>query len=133
MEWKPYIEEKCFKIGQPDAAYVGGLLEFMKIARIMQEKGQKLATHSWAAGGGFMQNIHAGFAAPNTIILEIAPDYGPLHSEIIGDSFIMKNGYVYPPEKPGLGIELTDKTKEKFSFVKGSGEFNDVPGKILVD
>ena len=133
VEWRPYIEEQCFNIGQPDAAYVGGLSEFMKIAALMSEKGQKLATHSWAAGGGFMQNIHAGFAASNTAILEIAPDYGPLHSEIIGESFIMKDGYVYPPEKPGLGIELTDRVKEKFPFVKGSGEFNSVPGKILRD
>lgn len=44
----------------------------------------------------------------------------------------MKNGYVYPPEKPGLGIELTAKTKEKYPFVRGSGEFNSVPGKEIM-
>ena len=80
-----------------------------------------------------MQNVHAAFAAGNTAILEIAPAYGPLHSEIIGDSFIMRDGYVYPPEKPGLGIELSEKTKEKYPFQPGSGEFNSVPGKVLVD
>ena len=38
-----------------------------------------------------------------------------------------------PPEQPGLGIQLTEKTKERFPFVRGSGEFNSVPGKILTD
>jgi L-alanine-DL-glutamate epimerase and related enzymes of enolase superfamily len=132
-EWKLYIEKDCFDLGQPDAAYVGGFGQFMKIAQLLEGRNRKLATHSWAGGGGFMQNIHAAFACPNTAIVEIAPDYGPLHSEIIEDSFVMKNGRVLPPDKPGLGIVLTDKTKERFPFVRGSGEFNSVPGKILTD
>ena len=80
-----------------------------------------------------MQNIHCGFAAPNTRILEIAADYAGLHSDIIGDSFQMKDGYAVPPEKPGLGIVLTDEIKNRYPFVRGSGEFNDVPGKILTE
>jgi len=132
-EWKLYTDMDCFDMGQPDASFVGGLGEFMKIASLLAAKGKQLATHSWGAGAAFMQNIHAGFAAENTAVLEIAQAYGPLHYEIIGDSFKMEGGYVLPPEKPGLGIELTEKTKEKFPFVPGSGEFNDVPGKILLE
>jgi len=132
-EWKLYAEKDCFDMGQPDAAFVGGIGEFMKIAALLESHGRTIAPHSWAAGGGFMQNVHAAFAAGNTAILEIAPAYGPLHSEIIGDSFIMKGGYVYPPEKPGLGIELSKKTKERYPFQPGSGEFNSVPGKVLID
>jgi L-alanine-DL-glutamate epimerase-like enolase superfamily enzyme len=80
-----------------------------------------------------MQNIHCGFACANTVILEIAPDYGPLHSEIIGNSFTMENGVARPPTGPGLGITLTDEIKNRFPFVPGSGEFNSVPGKRLTD
>jgi galactonate dehydratase len=130
-EWKVFVEQDCFDIGQPDAAFSGGLGPFLEIARMLEDRERKIATHSWAAGGGFMQNIHAGFAATNTVILEIAPDYGPLHSEIVGDSFIFRDGRVYPPEAPGLGIELSEETKNRFPFVPGSGEFNSVPGKVL--
>jgi hypothetical protein len=45
----------------------------------------------------------------------------------------MEDGMVLPPMKPGLGIELTDKIKERYPFIPGSGEFNDVPGKIQLD
>ena len=38
-----------------------------------------------------------------------------------------------PPEAPGLGIALTEQVKNRYPFVPGSGEFNSVPGKILVD
>jgi hypothetical protein len=40
---------------------------------------------------------------------------------------------VYPPQKPGLGIELTDETRNRFPFVSGSGEYNNVPGKVMVE
>ena len=50
---------------------------------------------------------------------------------MVGDSFVMRGGYVMPPTKPGLGIELTEETRCRFPFVPGSGEFNSVPGKIL--
>ncbi len=132
-EWKLYIDLNCFDIGQPDAAFTGGIGEFMKVASMLDARGRKIATHAWGAGGCLMQNIHCGFACDNTIILEIPPDYAELHSEIVRDSFMMVNGQVLPPQKPGLGIELTEKTKNKFPFVPGSGEFNSVKGKILVD
>jgi L-alanine-DL-glutamate epimerase-like enolase superfamily enzyme len=118
-------------IGQPDASFTGGLSEFMAVSRMLAERGRQVATHAWGAGGSLMQNIHCGFAAENTIILEVAPAYGPLHSEIVGNSFVLHDGQVLPPTKPGLGIELTEATKRRFPFVPGSGKFNSVPGKIL--
>lgn len=132
-EWKVFVERDCFDIGQPDASFVGGLGEFLKVASLLGSRGKELATHSWGAGGSLMQNIHAGFACENTVILEVPPDYGPLHQEIIGDSLQMKEGKILPPEGVGLGITLTQKTRERYPFVPGSGEFNRVPGKVLVD
>jgi len=130
-EWRVFIERDAFDIGQPDASFTGGLSEFMRVSEMLAERDRKIATHAWGAGGSFMQNLHCGFAASNTVILEVAPAYGPLHSEVIGDSFVLENGDVLPPEKPGLGIELTEATKVKYPFVPGSGEYNSVPGKIL--
>ena len=130
-EWQVFIERDAFDIGQPDASFTGGMSEFMRVSRMLAERDRKIATHSWGAGGSFMQNLHAGFAAPNTVILEVAPAYGPLHSKVIGDSFVMADGEALPPTRPGLGIELTEETKKNFPFVPGSGEFNSVPGKIL--
>ncbi len=131
-EWRVFAEQDSFDIGQPDASFTGGLNEFMVVANMMAERGRKIATHSWGAGGSFMQNIHVGFAAGNTCILEIAPNYGGLHSDVIDGSFIMKDGYAYPPDRPGLGIILTDEIKRKYPFQPGSGEFSSVPGKILI-
>lgn len=132
-EWRVFVERDCFDIGQPDASFTGGLGEFMTVAALLESRGRKLATHSWGAGGSLLQNIHAAFACANTSIVEVAPDYGPLHSEIMDGSFVMEDGMVLPPQKPGLGIVLTDAVRSRYPFVPGSGEFNDVVGKILTD
>lgn len=130
-EFQQYADLDSLTIAQPDAAWSGGLGEFLKIAGLFERRGQRIATHSWGAGVAQMQNIHAGFAAPNTTILELPPAAGALHTELWGDSFVMRDGYVLPPTEPGLGVHLTDAIKAKYPFVPGSGEFNSVPGKIL--
>jgi L-alanine-DL-glutamate epimerase-like enolase superfamily enzyme len=133
-EWEPFIEQDCFDVGQPDAAFVAGLSQFMNVAGMLAARERKIATHAWGAAGALMQNIHCGFASANTLMLEIPPDFAGLHADLLLDgSFIFRNGVIEPPQSPGLGIRLTDEIKEKYRFLPGSGEFNSVPGKILVD
>jgi len=130
-EWRVFAEQNCFDIGQPDASFTGGIGEFMAVAKMMADRGRQIATHAWGAGGSLMQNVHAGFAAANTCILEVAPDYAGLHSDLIDGGLAMKDGYVLPPDRPGFGIILSDEIKRRYPFQPGSGEFNSVPGKIL--
>lgn len=130
-EWKNFIDRDSFGIGQPDASFVAGFGQFMEIANALDVKGRKIAPHAWGAGGSQMQNVHCGFACPNTVMIEIAPSYGPLHEELIGDTLQIRNGFVLPPEKAGLGIDLTEDTIRRYPFIPGTGEFNSVPGKIL--
>lgn len=132
-EWRVFTEQDSFDIGQPDASFTGGLGEFLAVAQLLEKRGRKIATHAWGAGGSLMQNVHCGFVASNTAILEIPPDYAGLHSEIIDGGLVIKDGFILPPDRPGLGIVLTDETKRRYPFKPGSGEFNSVPGKILKD
>lgn len=129
-EWRAWIDADAFDIGQPDASFCGGLFEFKAISRMFEERGRAVATHAWGAGGCLMQNVHAAFATPNVSNLEVPPRYGPLHYELMGDSFQMNAGYVLPPEQPGFGIELTDETRRRWPFRPGSGESRSVPGKL---
>lgn len=117
-----------FDIAQPDASYTG-IGAFLDIARMFAVNHKRVATHAWSAGVGVMQNIHAAFATPNMAILELPPLAGPLHTEVYADGYRFKDGYILPPQAPGLGVRLTDDLKNRYPFVRGSGEWNAVPGK----
>jgi L-alanine-DL-glutamate epimerase-like enolase superfamily enzyme len=132
-EWRVFAERDAFDIGQPDASFTGGLGEFLKVASMLETRGRAIATHAWGAGGCLMQNVHCGFAAGNTRILEIPPDYAGLHADVVNGSFLKKDGYVLPPDRPGFGILLTDEIKNRYPFIPGTGEFNGVPGKYMPD
>lgn len=130
-EWRVFAEQDAFDIGQPDASFTGGLTEFMRVARMLHDRGRGIATHAWGAAGSLMQNVHCGFAAPNTRILEIPPNFAGLHADLLDGSFVMRDGYVIPPDRPGLGIILTPEIKARYPFEPGTGEFNSVPGKRM--
>ncbi|MBL8173820.1 MAG: mandelate racemase/muconate lactonizing enzyme family protein, partial [Bryobacterales bacterium] len=98
-EWRVFTECDAFDIGQPDAAFTGGLGEFLRVAEMLHERGRGIATHAWGAAGSLMQNVHCGFAAPNTRILEVAPDYAGLHADLLDGSFVMRDGCVLPPPR----------------------------------
>jgi L-alanine-DL-glutamate epimerase-like enolase superfamily enzyme len=127
QEFADYADLQALDIAQPDAAYIG-IGPFVDTAALFAARGQKVATHAWSAGVGVMQNIHAAFACPNTVILENPPLAGPLHTELYADGYRFQDGYILPPQAPGLGVRLTDKIKNKYPFVPGSGEWNVVPG-----
>ena len=130
-EWRVFAEQESFDIAQPDAGFMGGLSEFLRVSAMFAEGGKQVATHAWGAAGVLMQNIHAAFATPNAFLLEIPPDFAGLHADLLDGGFAMDAGDVLRPTTPGLGIRLTDEIARRYPFQPGSGEFNSVPGKVL--
>ena len=130
-EFRFWAELDSLDVAQLDAGWVGGMEEFVRIAAMFGARNHKIATHGWGAGGVIIQNTHAALAAPNTVILEVPPAAGPLHTEVWGDSFQLRDGYVLPPTAPGLGVRLTEEVKKKHPFQPGTGEFSSVPGKVM--
>lgn len=126
-EWKVFAEAGAFDVAQPDASFLGGMGEFLRAAAGFDA----VATHAWGAAGSLMQNVHCGFACRGTRILEVAPAYAGLHEDVLDGAFVMRDGLVLPPDRPGLGIRLNDEIRRRYPFVPGSGEFNSVPGKML--
>lgn len=129
-EFKLFADHGALSVAQPDAAWIG-LGEFLDVARHFDRIGRTIAPHAWGAGGAVMQNVHAAFAAPNTLIVELPPDPGPLHTEIWGSSLRLRDGRLLPPEAPGLGVTLTEDVEQRYPFVAGAEEFSSVPGKLM--
>ena len=127
-EFWQYAQTRAFDIAQPDASCIG-IWAFLDVARMFAAEHKRVVPHIWGSGGSVMENIHAAFASPNTAIVEIPPLPGGLHTEIYANGYHFKDGYILPPDSPGLGIRLTDATKQKYPFIRGSGEWNEVPGK----
>lgn len=130
-EFADFAALDAFDIAQPDASFIG-IRPFVDVANMFHHRGKRIAPHAWSAGAGVMANIHAAFVAPNTAIVELPVLPGPLHSEIYGPGYRFQDGYLLPPEGPGLGINLAEATKANYPFIPGSGEWNPVPGRSTI-
>jgi galactonate dehydratase len=130
-EFAPYAAAGSFDVAQPDAAWLS-MSDFVQVAAMFEVSGAQVASHAWSGGGGVMQNLHAAFACDNTMIVEIPPLAGALHTEIWGDQLQLDgDGCVLPPTAPGLGVTLSESTKQKYPYRPGSEEWVDVPGKLM--
>jgi L-alanine-DL-glutamate epimerase-like enolase superfamily enzyme len=48
--------------------------------------------------------------------MELDYTYNPLREELLREPFKVQNGYLFPPDRPGLGIELDPHAVERFAF-----------------
>ena len=100
--FRDMINHRAVDILQPDAQVLGGITEFMKVAALAQANDLDIAPH-----GAQEIHIHLACAIPNGLILEYYRDsVDPMHGRIYKDTIRIKDGYVYAPDRPGLGIEL---------------------------
>lgn len=99
--FKELISKRCVDIVQPDALILGGITEFMKVAALAQASDLDLAPH-----GAQEVHIHLVAAIPNGLILEYYRDTtNAMFGKVWKHTLRLKDGQVYAPDRPGLGLE----------------------------
>jgi L-alanine-DL-glutamate epimerase-like enolase superfamily enzyme len=101
-EHKGLIRANGCDIIQPDAPRVGGITQFLRLAALADERGLGLAPH-------FAMEIHLHLAAayPREPWVEHFDWLDPLFNERLET----KDGRMIVPDRPGLGITLSDQAR----------------------
>ena len=101
---------------QPDVARAGGITEVRKIAAMAAEHHVPLSFHTWGDGVALAASVHLSAALKECVVMELDYTYNPLRAELLLEPLEVENGFLVPPDKPGLGVELDSKAVEKFAF-----------------
>ena len=100
--FRDLIESRSVAILQPDAMIMGGVTEYMKVAALAQAHDLPLAPHGLQEA-----HVHLVAGVPNGLTLEYyASSTDPMWGEMFRDELLLEDGFVRPPDRPGLGIEL---------------------------
>ena len=94
----------------------GGILEAKKIAGLAETHYAQIAPHLYCGPIVGAANIQISTCSPNFLILEGIKDWKGFYSEIVKDPIEWKKGYVIPPIKPGLGVELKEEILDKCKY-----------------
>jgi len=101
---------------QPDVARAGGITEIRKITAMAAKHKVPVSFHTWGDGVALAASVHLTAALEDCTVMELDYTYNPLREELLREPFKIENGYLSPPERPGLGVELDQQALQKFAF-----------------
>ena len=87
---------------------VGGLLEAKKIAGMAEAHYAQIAPHLYCGPIEGAANVQIATSSPNFLILESIRRWDGFHARILKSPMRWQEGYVIPPEAPGIGVELDE-------------------------
>ena len=108
-EFHAILAAQALDIVQPDVCLCGGLLELKKIAAMAEASYVMVAPHNSMGPVATVVNVHFAASTPNFLILEYHPDDEAPRKDLLKEPFLVKDGYLSLPDKPGLGIELNEE------------------------
>jgi L-alanine-DL-glutamate epimerase-like enolase superfamily enzyme len=115
-EFELFLRSGALGVAQPDAAVVGGPASCVEVIELARSLGISVCLHTWCAGVGIAQNIHAACSVDGVLAMESPQYLHPLASEPIQSIWEFNDGYLTPPSEPGLGVKVSDELLVKYPF-----------------
>ncbi|MGH9292304.1 MAG: mandelate racemase/muconate lactonizing enzyme family protein [Acidimicrobiales bacterium] len=115
-EFARVLECRAAAILQMAVGRVGGILEAKKIAHAAEAYYVDIAPHLYAGPVEAAANLHLGVSTPNFLVQESIEEMGGFHAEILKRPLCWQDGFLLPPELPGLGVELDDEVVSRHPY-----------------
>jgi len=113
-EFRQLLDAGCYSIVQPDAIVAEGLGQLRKIAAYAEMHHRLCIPHHGGNGFAVAAHLQLSASCPNSPYLELMQDppaIGVMEVQgLIAEPFdVDRDGYVRVPDRPGLGVEISDR------------------------
>ena len=115
-EFRQVIEEELADYARIDLCIVGGLTEARKIAGWCEAHYIKLATHNPLGPISTAACLHLNLASPYVGVQEQPRRPGTVLTDVVPVQMEWQDGYLLPPQRPGLGIEFDREAARAHPF-----------------
>jgi L-alanine-DL-glutamate epimerase-like enolase superfamily enzyme len=99
---------------QPDPSIAGGITETMRIEALCSAWQVRFAAHLWGGATTFAAGLHVSAAASSAFILEYSLGANPMLHELGEEDFMVVDGHIEIPDRPGLGVTINNDFVEKY-------------------
>lgn len=122
-QFHPFIQRKAVDLIQPDLGFVGGLSETVQLIHHAEAFNAGAALHTGAAVGPVLAaSWHLAAACASVEWLETVVAPRSIQQDFLVDSLEIKDGCLCLPTAPGMGTRLTPELRQKYRFIRGSGQ-----------
>jgi galactonate dehydratase len=110
-EFREIFEKQAVSYLQPDGSHAGGISELKRIANMAEVYYMHMMPHCAIGPVAFSSCMQVDAVVPNFLIQEQV-DVG-LGEGLLKDPWVVKDGHIDLPTKPGLGFEMDEKEAEQ--------------------
>ncbi|MBJ6361489.1 mandelate racemase/muconate lactonizing enzyme family protein [Paenibacillus sp. GCM10012307] len=112
--FRTLLDEGHLDIIQPDLGRCGGLTEGKRIAHLAYERHKKVVPHAFKTGVLVAASTHFTASLPNGFLIEHTVSTSPLARDLVDEKIEFLDGFVYVPDRPGLGITINESVLENY-------------------
>ena len=120
-QFRQLIEEEWIDYARTDLCIVGGLTEAAKIAGWCETHYIKMATHNPLGPVSSAACLHLNLACANFGVQEQPRRPGTSMAETVPVQVEWEDGYLLPPDRPGLGVEFDREAAKRHPLQSGAG------------
>lgn len=107
-QFVPILQEKVAGFLIVDITWCGGISEAIKIADLAETYHIPITAHDCTGPISLVVNSHFSVNMPNAFIAEfVRAYYSTWYKDLVTELPLVKDGWLYPIDKPGLGTELS--------------------------
>ncbi len=108
-EFAEYLERPGIAYARPDVGIAGGITHVKKICALAESVNAGILPHAVPSGPvAVAAHVQLGMCVPNWELQEHVPQDGPQWTDVVDRVIEVRDGYLIPPDRPGLGISLDD-------------------------
>ena len=99
-----------------DPARVEGITGFIKVEALCSQYGKTINAHAWSTAITTAASLHLSLASNNSEVFEFKPFPVVVQDEIVAEKLWHKDGWAYPIQGPGLGIDVQEAVVRRLAM-----------------
>ncbi len=108
-EFAEYLERPGVSFIRPDVGIAGGITHVKKICALAEAFHAGVLPHAVPSGPvAVASHVQLGMCVPNWELQEHVPQDQPRWTDLVDRVIEVQDGYLLPPDRPGIGIDLND-------------------------
>jgi len=120
-EVNAFLQGRAVDVLQPDATIAGGLTLCRTIGALALAEHVDVVMHSWGAAASQLANLHLSLANPSSTLVEYCRVPSAFRESLFTEPLRLVNGAIEPPQREGLGIELSDDVIHRYRYRNSTG------------
>jgi L-alanine-DL-glutamate epimerase-like enolase superfamily enzyme len=118
-EWNVDGFERVLATGTVDVVGIDpgraeGITGFKRAAERIEHHRRQANAHAWSSAICSAASIAMSFSSPVFKLFEFKPLRNPMQHELVAQPFEHVDGWIYPPTRPGLGIEIIEEVVDRY-------------------